>query len=71
MISSLKQLYHLLNTDQRKKLHALQILVIIGSLTEVGSVLAVGAFMSLIGDFNQFNLDGFGGYLFDELGFDS
>lgn len=71
MISSLKQLYHLLNADQRKKLHALQILVIIGSLTEVGSVLAVGAFMSLIGDFNQFNLDGFGGFLFDELGFDS
>ena len=71
MISSLKQLYHLLTIDQRKKLHALQILVIIGSLTEVSSVLAVGAFMSLIGDFNQLNFGGFGGYLFEELGFES
>ena len=69
MFTSLKLLYGLLDHEQRKKLHALQILVIFGSVAEVASVLAIGGFMTLLGDFNQSSLDGFSGYLFHLFGF--
>ncbi|MEL0208459.1 MAG: ABC transporter transmembrane domain-containing protein, partial [Gammaproteobacteria bacterium] len=70
MFSQLKELFKLLNKAQRNKLIRLQFLVILMSILEVISVLAIGPFMSLIGDQTQlsdpdsvygqaFNLSGF------------
>lgn len=57
MISSLKNLFHLLSRIQKNRLILLQFLVILNSLFEVISIVAVGAFMSLVGSFNQIELN--------------
>lgn len=53
MFLQLKELFKLLNKAQRRKLMRLQFLVILMSILEVISVLAIGPFMSLIGDQSQ------------------
>jgi len=57
MISSLKNLFHLLSTSQKNRLILLQFLVILNSAFEVISIAAVGAFMSLVGSFNQIEIN--------------
>ncbi|WP_062816425.1 ABC transporter ATP-binding protein [Alcanivorax sp. NBRC 102024] len=50
MLKQLKELYLLLDADQRKKLLQLQVLVILMAFAEMASVVAVGPFMSLVAD---------------------
>ena len=50
MLKSLKSLFLLLSRKQKIKLITLQFLVIVSSLLEVVSVLAIGPFMSLVAD---------------------
>lgn len=52
MIKNLIELYSLLTKIQRRKLIKLQILVVLMSLSEVISVLAIGSFMAIVGDMN-------------------
>ncbi len=72
MFSQLKELFKLLNKAQRNKLIRLQFLVILMSILEVISVLAIGPFMSLIGDQSQLsNLESVYGQAFALSGFSS
>ena len=50
MISSLKELFYLLNSKQRKNLYLLQILIIFMSFLEVASVLIIGPFVVYLGN---------------------
>ena len=59
MFKSLKELFNLLEEDQRKKLYLLQLLVIFMSLLEVASVMAFGPFMALVGNLEQLEKEGF------------
>lgn len=58
MLSKLKDLYCLLNREQRKSLLKLQILVIFMAIAEVASVVAIGSFMTLIGDIGRLEGNG-------------
>lgn len=58
MLKNLKELYKLLTAEQRNKLLLLQIFVILMSVVEVASVLAIGPFMALVGDISQLEGDG-------------
>ena len=72
MFSQLKELFKLLNKAQRNKLIRLQFLVILMSILEVISVLAIGPFMSLIGDQSQLSdLESVYGQAFAFSGFSS
>jgi HlyD family secretion protein len=55
MFQQLLELYKLLNNVQRAKLLRLQFLVVLMSICEVISVLAIGPFMSLVADTGQLN----------------
>ena len=55
MIKSVKELFYLLNLEQRNNLYLLQILIIIMSFLEVLSVLAVGPFVTFLGNPNVLN----------------
>ena len=50
MFKSLKELFYLLNLEQRANLYLLQILIIIMSFLEVLSVLSVGPFVTFLGN---------------------
>jgi HlyD family secretion protein len=72
MFLQLQELFKLLNKAQRRKLIRLQFLVILMSILEVISVLAIGPFMSLIGDQSQLSdLDSVYGQAFAYSGFSS
>lgn len=58
MFERLKTLYTLLNREQRKRLVWLQVLVVLMAFAEVGGVVAIGPFMSLVGDMGQLEGDG-------------
>jgi ABC-type multidrug transport system fused ATPase/permease subunit len=64
MFTQLKELYSLLTEDQRKKLRRLQFLVVLMAFAELGSVLAIGPFMALVGDMSQLQGAGIVGDLF-------
>lgn len=53
MFSSLKDLYALLTTEQRKRLLWLQMLVVFMAFAEVVGVVAIGPFMALVGDMSR------------------
>lgn len=55
MYKYLKELYLLLNLEQRNKLIRLQVLVVIMAFAEVAGVLSVGPFMALVADSQQLN----------------
>ncbi|GHC35432.1 ABC transporter ATP-binding protein [Aidingimonas halophila] len=58
MFHHLKELYTLLTREQRRKLMALQVLVVIMSFTEIAGVVSIGPFMALVGDIEQLQGDG-------------
>lgn len=58
MFQRLKKLYSLLSTEQRRKLIALQGLVIIMAFAEVAGVAAIGPFMALVGDISRLEGEG-------------
>jgi ABC-type multidrug transport system fused ATPase/permease subunit len=64
MFNQLKELYSLLTEGQRKKLRRLQFLVVLMAFAELGSVLAIGPFMALVGDMSQLQGEGVVGNLF-------
>jgi len=71
MFKSLKELFNLLEEDQRKKLYLLQLLVIFMSLLEVASVMAFGPFMALVGNLEQLEKEGFMADLFTASGLEN
>ena len=58
MIKQLIELHSLLTRRQRKKLHRLQILVVLMAIAELASVVSIGPFMAVIGDTSQLHGDG-------------
>lgn len=58
MFHSLKELYGLLEDDQKRRLKMLQALVILVSMAEVVSVMSIGPFMALVGNLNQLKGEG-------------
>jgi ABC-type multidrug transport system fused ATPase/permease subunit len=64
MFKILKQCFNLLNKEQKKQIFFLQVLIIITTLVEIGSIFAVGAFISALGNLNIFLKTGTG-FFFD------
>ena len=58
MFSRLKKLYALLTAEQRKKLIALQGLVVLMAFAEVAGVAAIGPFMAVVGDISRLEGEG-------------
>lgn len=58
MLSKAKDLYCLLTRDQRKRLIKLQVLVIFMAIAEVAGVIAIGSFMTLVGDIERLEGNG-------------
>ena len=58
MFQSLKELYGLLEPEQKRRLKMLQLLVILMSMAELVSVMSIGPFMALVGNLNQLQGDG-------------
>lgn len=58
MFSQLKELYHLLTREQRKKLLRLQFLVVLMAFAEIAGVVSIGPFMALVGDISQLEQQG-------------
>ncbi|WP_253451569.1 ABC transporter ATP-binding protein [Halomonas sp. Y3] len=58
MFQRLKKLYSLLSAEQRRKLIALQSLVIIMAFAEVAGVAAIGPFMAVVGDISRLEGEG-------------
>lgn len=58
MFHQLRDIYGQLSADQQRKLLWLQVLVILMSILEVASVMAIGPFMALVGDRAQLAGDG-------------
>ena len=50
MLNSIKELFNILNGDQKKRLYKLQILVVVMAFFEVVSIALMAPFMSLVGD---------------------
>ncbi len=69
MFKSLKELFYLLNIEQRTNLYLLQILIIIMSFLEVVSVLAIGPFVTYIGNPDILNTNKFFIYFYDLFNF--
>ncbi|MFC2992177.1 ABC transporter ATP-binding protein [Halomonas tibetensis] len=70
MFTSLKELYSLLTTEQRKKLLRLQILVMLMSFAEIAGVISIGPFMALVGDMSQLQGEGMMAELYRASGFE-
>src|SRR5690554_4634915 len=64
MFQRLKKLYSLLSAEQRRKLIALQGLVIIMAFAEVAGVAAIGPFMAVGGDISRLEGAGIRGQLY-------
>ncbi|MDI4635984.1 MULTISPECIES: ABC transporter ATP-binding protein [Halomonadaceae] len=57
MLKSIKELYSLLNKEQRSKLLVMQVLVVFMSFSELAGVVSVGPFMALVGDMSRLEGD--------------
>ncbi len=57
MLKSIKELYSLLNKEQRSKLLVMQLLVVFMSFSELAGVVSVGPFMALVGDMSRLEGD--------------
>ena len=53
MFQNIKKIYILLDSEQRRTLAFLQLLIIFMSFTEVAGVMSIGPFMSLVSDIDQ------------------
>ncbi|MFO8044398.1 MAG: ABC transporter ATP-binding protein [Halomonas sp.] len=71
MFSQLKELFAILTAEQRNKLLRLQGLVVLMGFAEVGSVLAMGPFMGLVGDIDRLEGDGILAQIYRASGFAS
>lgn len=71
MFRSLQDLYRLLTRTQRRRLLRLQLLVVLMAFAEVAGVLAMGPFMSLVGDMSRLEGDGQLAQLYALSGVDS
>lgn len=69
MLTLLKELYSLLDSDQRKKLVVLQVLVILMAILEVIGVASIGPFMALVGDIDLINKNAIIFSVYSSLGF--
>ncbi|XGA80978.1 ABC transporter ATP-binding protein [Halomonas sp. CH40] len=58
MFARLKKLYSLLTAEQRRKLIALQGLVVLMAFAEVAGVAAIGPFMAVVGDISRLEGEG-------------
>ena len=58
MFARLKKLYSLLTAEQRRKLMALQGLVVLMAFAEVAGVAAIGPFMAVVGDISRLEGEG-------------
>lgn len=58
MLSSLKELYFLLTSEQRNRLLRLQVLIVLMAFAEVAGVVSIGPFMALVGDMSHLEGDG-------------
>ena len=57
MFKSIKELYSLLNKEQRDKLLVMQVMVVFMSFSELAGVISVGPFMALVGDMSRLEGD--------------
>lgn len=71
MLKQLRELHSLLTGKQRRKLLGLQLLIIIMAFAEIVSVVAIGPFMSLVGDMDRLHGDGIMGQLYQASGFET
>ncbi len=71
MLGNLKELYTLLNRQQRRTLLRLQVLVVLTAFAEVGGVLAIGPFMAVVGDISLLQGEGMLARLYAVSGADS
>ncbi|APX92736.1 multidrug ABC transporter ATP-binding protein [Halomonas sp. 1513] len=58
MFRRVRQLWKLLNKEQRKRLLRLQVLVVIMAFAEVAGVVAIGPFMAVVGDMGRLEGEG-------------
>ena len=68
MFESLKGLFMLLTSNQRKRFYMLQILVILMTIIEIFGVAAIIPFMALVGDMSQLQQDTFIGQVYQSSG---
>lgn len=71
MFQRLKKLYSLLSAEQRRKLIALQGLVIIMAFAEVAGVAAIGPFMAVVGDISRLEGEGILAQLYQASGMET
>lgn len=71
MFQRLKTLYSLLSAEQRRKLIALQGLVIIMAFAEVAGVAAIGPFMAVVGDISRLEGEGILAQLYQASGMET
>ncbi|MFQ3789812.1 ABC transporter ATP-binding protein [Halomonas sp. A29] len=58
MVTQLRELYSLLTPGQRRRLLRLQGLIVIMAFAEIASVIAIGPFMSVVGDMSRLQGEG-------------
>ncbi len=71
MLSSLKRLFLLLNSGQKRRFYALQFLVLLMAFGEIIGVASIIPFMSLVGDMSQLDQDTFLAKVFKASNFES
>tara|TARA_B100001093_G_scaffold520214_1_gene613687 strand:+ start:6796 stop:8592 length:1797 start_codon:yes stop_codon:yes gene_type:complete len=71
MLSSLKRLFLLLNSSQKRRFYALQFLVLLMAFGEIIGVASIIPFMSLVGDMSQLDQDTFLAKVFKASNFES
>ncbi|GGY06572.1 ABC transporter ATP-binding protein [Litchfieldella qijiaojingensis] len=71
MINNIKEILFLIDKKQRRNFVKLQILVIVMSLSEIVSVVAIGPFMALVGDIDLLESDGWISWVYEKSNLDS
>ena len=71
MIKTIKDLFKLLTSNQRKRFYFLQILVTLMAICEILSVGLIVNFMGIVGDISLLEQNGFMGQIFKASGISS
>jgi ATP-binding cassette, subfamily B, bacterial PglK len=58
-MNKLRELFGLLNTNQRKRFYVLQVLILVMAFMEIIGIVSIIPFMALVGDLNQLQQDTF------------
>lgn len=69
MLKTIKDLFNLLTSSQRKRFYKLQILVLLMSFAEIIGVASIIPFMALVGDMNQLQEDNIIAKVYEASGF--